>query len=306
MPVIPDKLRWSLSLALLLIFIVFIEIYVGWSKLLLPWLTVDPALLALMMALVLGSYALRAVRLYVFFRSTIQGEFMLALKMMLQHNLANNFLPMRSGELTFPMLMSAYFRIPLSRSVPALLWFRLFDLHVLGLLAMGALGVQWFGVALWGPVAIVWLSLPWLLFGFNHWLLERLGNRERGRLTGLLVKLLEGAPADHGLLLKTWFWSLINWVVKLLSFAWLLALFAKLTPSQALLGVIGGELTSVLPIHGVAGAGTYEAGIVAALLPAGVKAEVAVTAAVNVHLFLLGSCLLGGLLSLALGRRRVA
>jgi uncharacterized membrane protein YbhN (UPF0104 family) len=300
------RLRWSLSVALLLVFVVLIERYIGWARLLSPWLAVDKDLLGLMLALVLASYAIRAVRLYVYFQTDLQGEYPLALKLMLQHNLANNFLPMRSGELTFPLLMSRYFGISLSRSMPALLWFRMFDLHTMALLALWALGTQWFNQRLVAVVALLWLILPWLLFVFNHWLLAQLHGRERGRLRGLLVRLLEGAPADRGLLLKTWFWSLINWLVKLLAFAWLLALFAQLGIAQALLGVIGGELTSVLPIHGVAGAGTYEAGIVAALLPLGVEAQVAVSAAVNLHLFLLGATLLGGLVSLVLGRRHVA
>jgi uncharacterized membrane protein YbhN (UPF0104 family) len=301
-----SRSRWSLSIALLLLFIVLIESYIGWTRLLQPWLVVDKGLLGLLLALVLASYAIRAVRLYVYFHADLRGEFPLALKLMLQHNLANNLLPMRSGELTFPMLMSSYFGVSLSRSMPGLLWFRMFDLHTLILLALWALGTQWFDQRLVGLVALLWLALPWLLYLFNHWLLERLETGGQGRFTGLLVKLLQGAPAHRGLLLKTWFWSLINWLVKLLAFAWLLALFAQLTTAQALFGVIGGELTSVLPIHGVAGAGTYEAGIVAALLPLGVKAEPAVSAAVNLHLFLLGATLLGGLLSLLLGRRRVA
>jgi len=305
-PILSSRLRWSLSIALLLLFVVFVESYIGWSRLLQPWLRVDKALLALILALVLASYAIRAVRLYVYFRDAMQGRFTLALKLMLQHNLANNFLPMRSGELTFPMLMSSYFGVSLSRSMPALLWFRMFDLHTMVLLALWALGTQWLALRWVGLLALLWLALPWLLFLFNHWLLERLQGGDRGRVVGLLVKLLQGAPADRGLLLKTWFWSLINWLVKLLTFAWLLALFAQLDLARALLGAIGGELTSVLPIHGVAGAGTYEAGIVAALLPLGVAGETALSAAVNLHLFLLGSTLLGGLLSLVLGRRRVA
>ncbi|MGD8590801.1 MAG: lysylphosphatidylglycerol synthase transmembrane domain-containing protein [Chromatiales bacterium] len=300
------RLRWSLSIALLLLFIVLIESYIGWARLLQPWLAVNKELLGLLLTLVLASYAIRAVRLYVYFHADLRGEFPLALKLMLQHNLANNLLPMRSGELTFPMLMSRYFGVSPSRSMPALLWFRMFDLHTMALLALWALGSQWFGPILVGLVTLCWLALPWLLFLFNHWLLERLEGRGQGRLTGLLIKLLQGAPAHRGLLLKTWFWSLINWLVKLLAFAWLLGLFAHVSIAQSLLGVIGGELTSVLPVHGVAGAGTYEAGIVAALLPLGVKAETAVGAAVNLHLFLLGATLLGGLLSLPLGRRRVA
>ncbi|VAW96580.1 hypothetical protein MNBD_GAMMA20-1008, partial [hydrothermal vent metagenome] len=53
-----------------------------------------------------------------------------------------------------------------------------------------------------------------------------------------------------------------------------------------------------------AGAGTFEAGVVAALLPFGIDAKTALQAAVNLHLFILGSTLLAGLLSLALPARR--
>ena len=59
----------------------------------------------------------------------------------------------------------------------------------------------------------------------------------------------------------------------------------------------------MLPFHGVAGAGTYEAGIVAALLPFDIEPAIALTAAVNLHLFLLGSTLLGGLAAMFLPGR---
>jgi len=88
--------------------------------------------------------------------------------------------------------------------------------------------------------------------------------------------------------------------VKLLVFAWGLSAFVELAWQPALLGAVGGELSSVLPIHGVAGAGTYEAGIVAALLPFGIVMEQAMQAAVSLHLFLLGLCVLGGGLALLL------
>jgi uncharacterized membrane protein YbhN (UPF0104 family) len=291
----------GLSLTILLVFIVFIEIYIGWLQLLLPWRSVPVPMLVLAVGMVVGSYALRAVRLYAYFHAAMQGAFSVAFKLMLQHNLANNFLPMRSGEISFPLLMSRYFKISLSRSLPALLWFRLLDLHILGLLGLWAIGSQWLHPYLFTLLALLWLLLPWGLYLANHWLLEKLAfAQDRGRLLGLMTKLLEGAPASSRLLLITWFWSLLNWLTKLAAFAWLLALFAQIPLVQSLLGVLGGELTSVLPVHGVAGVGTYEAGIVAALLPFGIAAEVAVSSAVNVHLFLLGVTLLGGGLSLLL------
>ena len=94
--------------------------------------------------------------------------------------------------------------------------------------------------------------------------------------------------------------------IKLAVFAWILGLFASMGTVAAWVGVIAGDLTSVLPLHGVAGAGTYEAGVVAALLPFGIDAKIALQAAVNLHLFILGSTLLAGLLSLGLPARRPA
>ncbi|HHM05194.1 MAG TPA: UPF0104 family protein, partial [Gammaproteobacteria bacterium] len=93
-------------------------------------------------------------------------------------------------------------------------------------------------------------------------------------------------------------WTYVNWLVKLAAFAWVLTLFAPVPAAPALLGVIAGDLTSVLPVHGVAGAGTYEAGVVAALLPLGLDAGAALRGAVNLHLFILASTVLGGAASL--------
>jgi uncharacterized membrane protein YbhN (UPF0104 family) len=74
-----------------------------------------------------------------------------------------------------------------------------------------------------------------------------------------------------------------------------------------LTGVMGAELSSVLPFHGIAGSGSYELAMVAALMPLGVSAEAALTGAVNLHLFLLGvTLLLGGLAFLVPVRRASA
>ena len=101
-------------------------------------------------------------------------------------------------------------------------------------------------------------------------------------------------------------WTQLNWLVKLAVFAWILRLFAPMPGAAAVMGAIGGDLTSVLPVHGVAGAGTYEAGVVAALIPFGVETGAALAAAVNLHLFMLGLSLLGGALGFLLSHDRPA
>ena len=69
---------------------------------------------------------------------------------------------------------------------------------------------------------------------------------------------------------------------------------------EILFGVMGAELSSVLPFHGIAGSGSYELAVMAALLPLGIEAETALAGAVNLHLFLLGVTLLLGVLALLL------
>lgn len=302
MAISPNILKKTIAFLLLIALVVGVQVYVGWPRLLQPWLTVPVPLLAAAALLVISTYGLRAVRLYDFFADEVNGRFPLAFKLMLQHNFFNNLLPMRSGEIAFPVLMNRYFGVPAKRSVPALIWFRLLDLHTIGLVGLWALGALWLEPLPLIGISLVWLSLPWWAYRLNAWLLRRIPET-RGGLAGLVRTALEGSPTSRGLMLRAWSWTLVNWVVKIGVFAWVLALFADLTLPGAVLGVFGGELTSVLPIHGVAGAGTYEAGIVAALLPQGVNGESALTAAVNLHLFLLGVTLLGGLFSLILARR---
>ncbi|MDX1251452.1 MAG: flippase-like domain-containing protein [Gammaproteobacteria bacterium] len=283
------------------VFVVLVEIYFGWARLLAPWGTLPAGQIIAAVALVFVSYWTRAVRQYDYFRDEMSGAFGVCFKVMLQHNLLNNLLPMRSGELSFPVLMARHFDIPVMRSVPALFWFRILDLHTLGACALVAM-FAW-NVPLMLALLAAWMLLPPTLFwGSGRWL-KALNGQSHTRLRGVLKKTLGSLPQTPRGFWRSWIWTVITWGVKLGVFAWVLSLFVDVSAAAALMGVIAGDLTSVLPVHGVAGMGTYEAGVVAGLLPYGVTAQAALPAAVNVHLFLLGSTLVGGAFSLLLGKR---
>lgn len=296
-------LKSAIGLILLIGLVVLVERVIGWAALLAPWRTLQPTPLAAAIILVFFTYGLRALRVYDYFRADTRGHFATVLRLSLQHNLLNNLLPARSGELSFPVLMSRHFAIPALRSVPALLWFRLLDLHTL--LACGLLvsGDALFGPGWAWPLVLVWMLLPWLGFRLIAPRLSRWRLPE-GRLGARLHQATQALPLEAALFWRSWLWTLLSWGIKLAVFAWILGLFAVMDTGAAWLGVIAGDLTSVLPVHGVAGAGTYEAGVVTALLPFGIDAKTALQAAVNLHLFILGSTLLAGLLSLALPVRR--
>jgi uncharacterized membrane protein YbhN (UPF0104 family) len=105
--------------------------------------------------------------------------------------------------------------------------------------------------------------------------------------------------------LRVYLWTALTWITKFLSLAAVLRHFLPIDLWQVMLGVMGAELSSVLPFHGIAGSGSYELAAVAALVPFGVEAAAALAGAVNLHLFLLGVTLVLGLLALLLPVRRI-
>ncbi len=56
---------------------------------------------------------------------------------------------------------------------------------------------------------------------------------------------------------------MLNWGVKVLVLAWVLALMGVEPIAACFGGALGGEISSVLPVHAPAGVGTYPAGIAA-------------------------------------------
>jgi len=288
-------------------------------------------------ALMLASYILRAWRVADHF--DIRRRFGAVLSINLQHNLWNNLLPMRAGELSFPILMWQRFGTDPAHALAGLFWIRLVDAQVLAALALGSL--LWLAKVEVLALGLVILALvaPFVFWSLRGWL-ERWvdgpsgvnagdladaspsprpspsgrdhrsvpaagffpgagrGSWVGGKVTAVLRKVLAGLPRDtahfaRGVLL-TW----ANWLVKLAALAWILRQFVAIDWAGAGLGVLGGEVTSVLPIHAPGGFGTYEAGMLGALLPQGLDLAAATGAAINTHLFLLGSSLLFGLVAM--------
>jgi uncharacterized membrane protein YbhN (UPF0104 family) len=293
---------WLFGGLLLVLLWVWVDRQVGWSNLLGPWRSLSPVDLAWLVLLSLLSYGFRGVRLYRYFPRLLQGRFLATLRLSVLHNVANNLLPMRAGEAAMPILMRRYFDHDFADSALALLWIRLLDLHVLLLVALLA---GWLAAPHWAwPLGVVGLLLVLPAgYALRTWLMGRLDGRD-GRLWRLLGRLLRALPDRGGLLAEVYGWTLATWASKFVAFTVLLQHFTGVAPWQAIAGVIGAELSSVLPFHGVAGAGSYEAALVVAMVPTGVSGEVALAGAVNLHLFLLAVTLGLGPLALLLPRPR--
>ena len=238
------------------------------------------------------SYLVRAVRLYEWFRPRFSGLFLPLLRLTILHNAANNLLPMRTGELVFPWLMKRYFGYGFLDAAAALLWIRILDMHFLGLIAFLILYLRdpsW----IWWAAALLWLAGLSILA-----LIGRMGLSPRldgpGRLRKIVRQVAGAAPRNPLLIARVYVWTAATWGLKFVAFASVLQHFVPTAFWRVLTGVMGAELSSILPIHGIAGSGSYEFAAVAALVPLGIEPKLALSGAVNLHLFLLGTTLILG------------
>lgn len=282
---------WLIGLTLLIGLLIAVEHRVGWQALFAPWRTLSPWLLAGALALTAVSYALRGLRVYEYFGPLVAGRFVAVLRLSVLHNTANNLLPMRIGEVVFPWLMRRWFGHGFLASGASLLWIRVMDLHCLVLAALVVLWLRlpgWW----WPGLGVLWLALVPLGLAIRHrgWVAQL----PPGRVRRVLLFLLDAAPADTWLLSRLYLWTVLTWGTKLLAFALVLGHFVDAALWQRLAGVLGAELSSVLPFHGIAGAGSYELTGMAAMVPLGIDVGAALAGAVNLHLFLLGATLLLG------------
>jgi uncharacterized membrane protein YbhN (UPF0104 family) len=292
--------RWLLGLALLTALIWWVQRVVGWKELLIPWRDLPLGRLALLLALTATSYVLRAVRIYDYSRRLLRGAFPATLRLSLLHNALNNFLPMRLGELAYPLLMKRYFGQGYTASSVTLLWIRILDFHFLGVPALVFLYFAR-GDSGWLLLIPPWLALVPAMY-WGHGLLQRRLACRPGRLASLIGRVLGHVPDSAWQFARIWLWTALSWVCKLLAYTMVVVHFASLDLGRAVLGTLGAEISSILPVNGVAGAGTYELAMSAVLLPLGVDLSTSLKAAVNLHLYLLGSSLLLALWALLLPR----
>jgi uncharacterized membrane protein YbhN (UPF0104 family) len=290
--------QWLAGTLLLAGLVAWVHHAVGWPALLAPWQGLPAPQLAGLLGLAGLSYVLRAVRAHDALRAQTGGRFLTMLRLTALHTTANNLLPMRLGEAAFPLLVRRYYGLRLTRGTLALAWIRLMDLHALVLVGI----VAWLLSAQSALLPALALAAALLALPLAIRLLPAVAARvtASGTAGRLLQAVRDTGPADDAELARLYLWTALSWAAKLAAFAAITAHFLDAPLGTILAGIVGAELSSVLPVHGVAGAGSYEAAMVAALYPLGVAPAAALSAAVNLHLFLLGVTLLASLAALLL------
>lgn len=292
------SLRASLlGLAVLAAYVVLVEVVIGWAALARSLLQAGGWPVTLVLAGLLASYVLRALRIRAAEPAIPRDGLLDVIRLFALYNLSNWLLPARLGEASLPLLLQRRYGVGLGRGAGLLLWLRVLDLHVIGVLAGLVLALQFRGPWQWlgGLTLAGGLLLPWLSLHF----LPRLSQRWP-RLQPLAAALPARRPAAGGDLALAW----AAWTVKLGALGAALSLLAKLPYPAGILGALGGDVSGVLPLHAPLGAGSYEAGVLLALTPWQPGLQPALAAAVQLHALMLAAALALGALALpSLGRR---
>ncbi|MGF9562510.1 lysylphosphatidylglycerol synthase domain-containing protein [Neorhizobium sp. JUb45] len=314
-PWIIRNAMWLGTVAIILAYALFIEWFWGWLVIVERWQKAGWGAAVLAIVLLLTTYVLRTWRIYDYFPAETMGRFGVLLRLVQVHNLLNVMMPFRTGEASFPLLMRREFDVPLARSTSALLVMRLFDLHAL--LAAAAVGkaLSMYSQGYGGWVWLLWLTflvLPAIAFALRGRAVEMLAkilpsSGKGAKLERLVEEAAAGLPANNAAFARAWGATLVNWFVKVAVLAWVLVLLCGLDLGAAFGGGLGGELSSVLPVHAPAGVGTYPAGITAGAIAFGAPTTKAALetlgqAAVNAHLLIIMSSLIGTALSLLVAR----
>ncbi|MDE0853768.1 MAG: lysylphosphatidylglycerol synthase domain-containing protein [Nevskia sp.] len=275
-----------------------VEHYWGWSRLLSPWRHLEAGALLLAVAGLLLSYGIRAQRIYLAERDIPRGSYLACLRLILLNNAVNLLLPARSGEASFPILMNRWFGIDAARATGTLIWLRLLDLHVLATIGAACAAAGWLDAQhrlSWVARAAACLAAisPLLFFALRQPLKARLEGHG-GRIPLLLSRVLAGLPQRYAGLALDLGLSWLSWGIKLSALGWVLSRLAQIPQALGTLGAIGGDLSTVLPVHTPGGFGTYAAGVMALLAPGATPTGELLVSAENLHLLVLTTALLAG------------
>jgi hypothetical protein len=290
----PRLLAW-LGLGLSLVILAVLLARLDWAQFRRAAAEVPPWAWAAGSAGVLASHVLRALRLRSEWQPRTGATLGECLRLALLHNAAVLLLPFRSGEAGYAWWLHRSWGVSLAEALHSLLWLRLQDLAVLGLLAVLLL----LPVPL--PVsALLTLALAGLMVVGVPALLRRLAERFGGapgargagtdsahavagstapsasqpgavqahtprgalgktiaRVTGKVLQALAARRSGW----SSWLFAITNWSLRLLVVGGLLVALGVVDLPAGLRGALGGELGALSPLQGPAGLGTYEAGV---------------------------------------------
>lgn len=290
-------LRWLIAIFIFTAGIIWVHDYLGWPQVITAWQSLEASTLALLLALTFASYGLRARRISRALPGTQNYAFSIYLRISLLHNALNNLLPMRLGEASLPIMAKRELGLSVVQSTTTLLLLRLMDLHFLLLVLCVSLLPVSLSVGTLGAAALLMVALLW----------RRLMSVVTAIVPQSRQAQLQAVLKHHQkrkLMLELYAYTALVWLGKLSALALIVLSFLDIPLYQGLVAVISADLSSVLPIHGLAGSGTFESAILIALTPFQLDTKEILSAAINVHLYVLFSSCIGAVMALLIKGHR--
>lgn len=291
------KLKSVLAAALALTYVAGVEWFIGWGQLLDELRRAGPWPPMFVLAGLSLSYLIRNERL----RSLLHSEDGLhpgrlgLLRVLLINNTANWLLPARTGDLGLPLLLKRDLGLQLGAGAGVLLWMRVLDLQAIaGIGALALLALDDGGMRLAGAAALLGsVLLPGVLRRSAPILARKLPR---------LLQVLKYFDRPRAALARDVALTWTAWLIKLLLIGGALAQLSALPWPVAVVGAIGGDLSTVLPIHAPLGAGSFAGGVLLAVSPWAAPSAALLQSVVQLHTLMLGVALSVGGLSLLIPR----
>lgn len=243
------------------------------------------------------SWLLRGLRTWILFEQLPLTE---ALGMSFVHNTANNLAPMRLGELALPMLARWLGNVEFSVGLTSLLWIRLLDLISLIGISVCIVLLPTAGTIMLALLAALVFLTPLLIAIIipktQHIRLPQILEQARAQL----IYEAQNGKRLH----RMWRLTILAWLSKIMGMGVLLATLSGIPMTDVITTILGAELSSILPIHGLAGAGSYEAGGIIGSTLMGLSPVLALEMTIQLHIYVLSLTAVFGILGVLLLLKR--
>lgn len=216
------------------------------------------------------------------------------------HNTANNLAPMRLGELALPMLARWLGNVEFSVGLTSLLWIRLLDLISLIGISVCIVFLPTVGTIMLALLAALVFLTPLLIAIIipktQHIRLPQILEQARAQL----IYEAQNGKRLH----RMWRLTILAWLSKIMGMGVLLATLSGIPMTDVITTILGAELSSILPIHGLAGAGSYEAGGIIGSTLMGLSPVLALEMTIQLHIYVLSLTAVFGILGVLLLLKR--
>lgn len=243
------------------------------------------------------SWFLRGLRTWILFEKVPLVD---SLGISFVHNTANNLAPMRLGELLLPVMTRWIGNVKFSVGLTGLVWIRLLDFISLISIAICIILLPSVGPIMLAILAALIFLTPLLLTlgvpKIQHIRLPQVLEDVRDQL---IYEVENGRRLQ-----RMWRITILAWLAKIGGMAILLAALSGIPMTDLMATILGAELSSILPIHGLAGAGSYEMGGILGSALVGLSPILALEITIQLHIYVLSLTVVFGILGALLLLKR--